>query len=153
MASTLTGPANLGFRPLIAFSCVIAPENAIKAGESRERGSLRGRRGQASGYQIRIYPDSGINCHGGIGVMAKDFPFGEDFSPSGRGQIYRIMKIGPEDTLGVFREAGRRLFVLARPGFGGARGRREREREFRPVGSGPHRDGAVIGMRDASDDR
>jgi len=50
-------------------------------------------------------------------------------------------------------EPGRRLFLLPRPGFGSARGWRERERECRSVGSGPHRDGAVVGMRDASDDR
>jgi hypothetical protein len=46
-----------------------------------------------------------------------------------------------------------RLFLLADRDFDSARERKKRKRECRPAWPGLHRDGAVVGMRDASDDR
>jgi hypothetical protein len=45
------------------------------------------------------------------------------------------------------------LLLLAGRDFDSARERTERERECRPVWPGLHRDGALVGMRDTSDNR
>jgi hypothetical protein len=45
------------------------------------------------------------------------------------------------------------LFLLASRDFDSAREWSKRKRECRPVWPGLHRDGAAVGMRDASDDR
>jgi hypothetical protein len=83
-----------------------------------------------------------------------------------RPSVQRV-EIGPHDHLVLHISCRRRqavtppasdgdvarLFLLAGWDFGSARERTKRKRECRPVRPGLHRDGAVVSMRDASDNR
>ena len=73
-------------------------EEPRESGYSNTRRRPRHRRREARGYQIQKYPDLGINRHAGTSVMAKNFPYGEDFSPYDEHKCYGIMKTGPQDT-------------------------------------------------------